>query len=179
MKKGWESCNPVLCGGGASPRRHGAKPHHHTVVSGTGYSNLGSGLVRQGLICTEQQPDAGAVAQLRQQRRGGVQVSSIGVGRLGPDRFIDNLCRFFRVHVESSFQSVGLLAGLAVAAMANRGRFGGPAMLVLENAPERGCGVDLSGGSEGLWLEFFQEALAIVVDPCSGRRLRQGGRLPT
>ena len=106
--------------------------------------------MRQRLICAEQQPDAGAVAQLRQQRSGGVQVGSVGIGRIGPDCFIDNLCRFFRVHVESGFQSVGLLAGLAVAAMANRGRFGGPAVLVFENAPERGRGIDLSVGSEGL-----------------------------
>ena len=107
-------------------------------------------LVRQRLICTKQQPDAGAVAQLGQKRGGGVQIGNVGIGRVGPDRFIDNLCRLFSVHMESSFQAVGLLAGLAVAAMANRGRFGGPAVLVFENTPERGRGIDLRVGSEGL-----------------------------
>ncbi len=54
--------------------------------------------------------------------------------------------------------------------MADGGRFGGSAVLVLENATEGGGGVDLSVGSKGLRLELFQEAFTFVVD--LRRRLR-------
>jgi hypothetical protein len=95
---------------------------------------------------------------------GGVQVGRVGIGGIGPDCFIDNLGRFFRVHVKSGFHAVGLLTDFAVAAMANRGRFGGSAVLVFENAAKRGGGVDLSVRSESLRLEFFQQTFAFAVD---------------
>ena len=124
------------------PGPSGASPRFHTI------RDRGCGLVRQGLICAEQEADAGAFAQLREQCVGGIQVSGAGIGCVGPDCFIDNLRRFFRIHVEGGFQTIGLLTHLAVAAMADRGRFGGSAVLVGENAAERGRRVDLNVGSE-------------------------------
>src|SRR5208282_398846 len=112
-------------------------------------------------MLAEQESDAGAFVQLREQRLGGIQVGSVRIGCVGPNRVIDNLRRFFRVHVESGFHEVGLLADITVAAMADRGRFGGSAMLVLENAAESSGGVNLSVGSEGLRLELFQQAFTL------------------
>ena len=125
--------------------------------------------MRQRLIGAGQKADAGPFAQLGQQSSRSVQVSSIGVGRVGPHRFIDDLCGFLRVNVQRSFHEVGLLADLTVAGVANGSGFRSSAVLVLEDAAERGCGIDLSVRSEGLRLEFFEKTLAVVVDG-SGRR---------
>ena len=112
-------------------------------------------LVRQRLMAAEHKPDAGAFVQLRQQRRSGMQVGSIRIGCVGPNRVIDDLRRFFCVHVESGFHEVGLVADIAITVMTDRGRFVCPAMLVFEDALEGGCGVDLGVGSESLGLELF------------------------
>ena len=102
----------------------------------------------------DSRPAAGrSPARLRnsvEQRVGGIQVGGIGIGSVGPNRFIDNLRRFFRVHVESGLHAVGLLTRLAVAGVANCGRFRGPGVLMFKNAPERGRGVDLSVGGKHL-----------------------------
>ena len=66
--------------------------------------------------------------------------------------------------MQGGFHEVGVLANLTVTAVADGGRFIGPAVLVFENAAKSGSGIDLRVRGEGLIFEFFQKAFAFVVE---------------
>src|ERR1700719_1432420 len=101
-------------------------------------------------MATEQQADTSAPSQLREQSRGSVQIRLVAVGCVGPNRVINNFRGVFVVHMQSGFQAVGLLARIAIAAVAYRGRFSRPGMLMIENTAEGGFRIDLGMRSKGV-----------------------------
>src|ERR1700681_1968579 len=95
-------------------------------------------------MAAKQKANASALLQLRKQSRSGVQIGFVAIGRICPDRIVDDLSGLFGVHVERCFHTVDLLPRIAVAAMADGGRFCGSIVLVVENTAKGGCGIDLS-----------------------------------
>ena len=89
-----------------------------------------------GLIRSEKKSDASSFLQLREECLSGIQIGSMGIGGVGPDRGINDFCRIFCVHVQSGFHAVGFLAGFAIAVMADRGRLVRAAVLMFENTME-------------------------------------------
>jgi hypothetical protein len=101
-------------------------------------------------MAAKQQADSGASSQLGEQGRGGIKVRLVAVGRVGPNRIINNFRGLFVVHMQSGFQAVGLLARIAIAAMAYRSGFSRPGVLMIENTAEGGFGIDLGMRSKGV-----------------------------
>src|SRR5271168_5648725 len=134
----------------------------------------------QRLVGAENGADAGASLQFREQRLGGIQIGNVGIGRVGPDRRMHDFSGLARVHVESGFQPVRVLTGLAIAGMADGRWLVRPRMLMLENAMERDGGINLSSGrsinlsvgSKGLGFELLQQSLPFFVERRA--RMRSG-----
>src|SRR5450755_4358797 len=133
-------------------------------------------LVRQRLMSAEQQADTGAFAQFTQEGSSRVQIGCVGIGGVRPDRIIDNLRPFSRVHMKGGFQAVGVLADFTVATVTDGRGLGRSIVLMFENAPEGSRGIDLSVRSKGLGLEFLEQALTFAVDRGVRKRLRVGRR---
>jgi len=64
------------------------------------------------------------------------------------------------VHVQRGFHQIGFLPDVAIAAMADRSRFGHAAMLMFEHALECRGGIDLRSGDPRGGVDLLVEAKA-------------------
>src|SRR5258706_681169 len=119
--------------------------------------------ITQRLKGAEQAGDSRALAQFAEQRAGRIGVGLARIRGIGPNRVVDNLCRFFQVDVQGGFAYIHAVLDAVVTQLAYRCRLGAFSVMFSQIA-NGGTTGDFCMRCEKLRLELFEESLPFLLD---------------